>query len=554
MLQTAVVAVRDRARLQEIVAVLLRFGLDDLVGELGLKRHTPADSGGTEAGIATATRPERVRRALEQLGPTFVKIGQLLATRADLLGPEWTQELEKLHSHVTPVPWSEIGPQIEADLGAPIAQVFMAFEETPLASASIAQVYRAVLADGTPGGRAVVVKAQRPGLSARIEADLRLLTHLAGLLEDQWPALARYQPRVVARQLATAVRDEMDFTKEAQSCEAIAAHFAGQDDIVLPRIAWECTSTRLLVQDYLDGVEGAAVATTPGLDGAVLARRGARAFLQMALRDGLFHADPHPGNLLALAGNRVGFIDFGLVGRLSERRRGQLVVLLRAIVEGSAQGVTMVLLAWSSGAAHDLGRLEATVENFVARHGSQPLSLAQALQDFMGIARETSILLPPDLALLFKSFVTAEGMLRQLDATFDVVEVAAPIVREQLGARYSLRRLRRQREAVLADLYDLADEAPQTLRLLMYRLRQGRIGADIEIHHIGWLAGALERSATRLAIAVVTAAAILGLAPHLMAMSPVWFGVPVFPALGIVAVCVGIVLLLLSFRRRRAPD
>jgi ubiquinone biosynthesis protein len=417
----------------------------------------------------------------------------------------------------------------------------------------MAQVYRARLADGTPEGRDVVVKVQRPGLRARIEADLRLLSHLAALLEDNWPALAHYQPREVARQAAAAIRDELDFTREGHNGEAVAAHFAAQPEVVVPRIAWEWSSERLLVQDYLPGTQAGHVKDDPALDGPLLAQRGAHAFLQMVLRDGLFHGDPHPGNLVALPGNRVGFLDFGLIGRLSARRRDQVVDLLRALVEGQSDGLTMVLLEWS-GSNPDLARLDASVEKFVAQHGNQPLSITQALQDVMALARDSGIVLPADLALLFKAIITADGVLHLLDPDFDVARAAEPLVREHLQQRYSPKRLLRQRASVLAGLYDLATDAPQTLRLLMHRLRQGRVAADIEVRQLDRLSSTLERAATRLALAVVAGAFILGLAPRLMAMGPVWFGIPVFPALGLLATCASIAALVITLRRPSARE
>lgn len=367
MLQTAVVAVRDRARLQEIVGVLLRFGLADLVDTLGLARFAPrggmasSSPGPAAEHPLDASRPERLRMALEHLGPSFVKLGQILATRSDLLAPEWTAALQQLHSHAAPLPWETARPLIEQSLGLPVDQVFTHFDPVPLASASIAQVYRARLKaetarqEGSDANEAipgpdidVVVKVQRPGLRPQIEADLRLLEHLALLAQAQWPQLARLRPREVTRQLGQALREELDFTVEAHNGDAVAAHFANQDEIVVPRIHWALSGPRLLVQDYVAGVPASAVGTDPALDGLLLARRGARAFLQMVLRDGLFHADPHPGNLLALPGNRVGFIDFGMVGRLSPRRRRQVLGLMRALVEGQSRSLAGVLLDWAA--------------------------------------------------------------------------------------------------------------------------------------------------------------------------------------------------------------
>jgi ubiquinone biosynthesis protein len=551
MLQTAVVAVRDRARLQEIVGVLLRFGLADLVDTLGLARFAPRGSHGSRSDPEhplDASRPERLRMALEHLGPSFVKLGQIMATRSDLLSPEWTAALQQLHSNAAPLPWETAQPLIEQSLGLPVEQVFTHFDRVPLASASMAQVYRARLpvADGgdEDGGRQgeagaagteVVVKVQRPGLRPQIEADLRLLEHLALLAQEQWPQLSRYRPREVTRQLAQALREELDFTVEAHNGDAVARHFADQPEIVVPGIHWSLSGPRLLVQDFVAGVPASAVGHDPALDGPLLARRGAQAFLQMVLRDGLFHADPHPGNLLALPGNRVGFIDFGMVGRLSPQRRRQVLGLMRALVEGQGRSLSGVLLDWSAEsempgrAPPSAARIEAAVDRFVTRHGPG------ASNGRLVMSRALPVLL-------------------QLDPQFDVVDTATPLVKAQLLQRYSLRSLARQRRAAMAQWMDLADDAPHTLRLVMQRLRSGRLQADLDIRHIDRLSQALERAATRLALAVVAGAFILGLAPGLLTMGPRLWGIPLFAALGVAGAAASLAVLFITMRRQKALD
>jgi ubiquinone biosynthesis protein len=554
MLQTAVVAVRDRARLQEIVGVLLRFGLADLVDTLGLARFAPRGSHGSRSDPEhplDASRPERLRMALEHLGPSFVKLGQIMATRSDLLSPEWTAALQQLHSNAAPLPWETAQPLIEQSLGLPVEQVFTHFDRVPLASASMAQVYRARLpvADGgdEDGGRQgeagaagteVVVKVQRPGLRPQIEADLRLLEHLALLAQEQWPQLSRYRPREVTRQLAQALREELDFTVEAHNGDAVARHFADQPEIVVPGIHWSLSGPRLLVQDFVAGVPASAVGHDPALDGPLLARRGAQAFLQMVLRDGLFHADPHPGNLLALPGNRVGFIDFGMVGRLSPQRRRQVLGLMRALVEGQGRSLSGVLLDWSAEsempgrAPPSAARIEAAVDRCGTRHGP-------------GASNGR---------LVLKALITADQVLLQLDPQFDVVDTATPLVKAQLLQRYSLRSLARQRRAAMAQWMDLADDAPHTLRLVMQRLRSGRLQADLDIRHIDRLSQALERAATRLALAVVAGAFILGLAPGLLTMGPRLWGIPLFAALGVAGAAASLAVLFITMRRQKALD
>lgn len=550
MLQTAIVAVRDRQRLQEIVTVLLRHGLGDIAERLALRQWLPGGRDNTlHPAVEAATPPQRLRMALEQLGPTFVKLGQVLATRGDLLPPEWTRELERLHAGVTPVPWDEIASQIEEDLGAPVGSVFPGFVAEPIAAASMAQVYRATLPDGC----AVALKVRRPGLRRSIDADLRLLDQLVALASEHWPELGRYRPRDVMASLAAALREELDFTQEGRNTEAVATVVAQREDVLIPRIHWAWTSERLLVMDFVEGASpGDFVAMTAlGADGPVLARRGAEAFLQMVLKGGVFHADPHPGNLFALPGNHVAFIDFGMVGRLSPRRRQQLLTLIAAIVRGDADSLSAVMLDVSEGGTPDLPELSAASERFVARHAGGVHHLVEALDDFMAMVRDARLFLPSDLALLFKALATADGMLRRLDPAIDLAAVAEPMVRREMLARYSPEEIGRRGKAAAAQLYDVAEEVPQVLRLVLHHLKQGKVNAEIEVKHLDRVSGALERAATRLAIAIVTAAFILGLAPRLLTVGPAWQGMPVFALVGVVLAVVSLIVLLWSFRRRR---
>lgn len=556
MLHTAVVAVRDRARLQEIVGTLLRFGLADVVHSLGLSRwstwrSTEAEAQATHTALS---RAERVRLAIEALGPSFVKLGQILATRSDLLPREWTRTLETLHTQATPQPWSVMQPHIETQLGRPVHEAFARFDPEPIAAASIAQVYRAQLRRPDGSLREVAVKVQRPDIRAGLEADARLLRHVAALVEERFPQLERYRPGDVARQVGDALREELDFSIEGRSTEQVAQAFAGDPDIAIPGVVWALSTPELLVQDWLDGIPANRAAGDARFDGRLLAQRGAHAFLHMVLRDGLFHADPHPGNLFALPGNRVGFIDFGLVGHLSPHRRDQFLVLLRALVEGDADSLVMVLLEWTGDSRVSIGLMESAVERYIARRGSGPLRLGDSISEFMDLARESQIAMPPDMALLFKALVTADRVLLQLDPDFDVIRTAAPLVREQMRARYTPRRLLREQRAASRQMYEMAADVPKTLRLLMYRLKQGRLGVDMEVRHLHRLSTALERAATRLSLAVVAGAFILGIGPTLLASQVHLFGIPVFPVLGGLGAVISLAVLGLTMRRQRALD
>lgn len=548
VLETTFAAARDHKRIAEIAAVLVRFGVDDIAIRLGLGGLLPKRRGrALHADAESLSQPERLRLAIESLGPTFIKLGQILSTRADLLSPEWITELEKLQSDVAPEPWEAIRAQVEEDLGASPDTVFLSFAHTALAAGSIAQVHRATLHDGTD----VVVKVRRAGLRPLVEADLRLLSHAAGLVEAQWPEFARYRPREILNHLGAAMGEELDLAAEGRNCEAVAQNLEPMERIKVPRIFSEWSSERLLVQEYIDGIvpNDHAALNAAGLDGRELARTGTAAFLRMALVDGLFHADPHPGNLRALPGNRVAFIDFGMVGRLGARRREQLLMLVAAIVETSGERVAALLMEWSGAADIDLPRLEAACDTFVARHGVPPLRLGEAITDFMALAREHDLALPADLALLFKALITADGVMRSLDPDFDALAVAGPIVQEEMIRRYRPGALMGKGKSLALDFAGLAAEAPSLLRLLALRLRQGRIAAEVELKGLDRIGADIRWAATRIAVAIVTAAFALGLAPRLLDYGPALFGIPVTALLGIAVILGGVAWLLVPRRR-----
>ncbi len=546
MLKMMLVTARDRARLSEITAVLVRYGLQDIVRLLGLAQLVNRLSGRREE-YEKQSMPERLRQALEELGPTFVKLGQILATRTDLLDPMWTDELEKLHSNATTLPWEALAGRIHAELGDTPEHLFAEFYPEPIAAASMAQVYRARLHSGDD----VIIKVLRPGLEKTIRADLRLLTFLAESLEEQSETLARYHPRRVVLALATALNHELDLTQEAHNCELVAQNFADQPQVKIPKIYWQWTTPRLLVQEFLPGVtpESPQQLAAEGFDGPTLAREGAKAFMQMVLEHRLYHADPHPGNVMALVGNRVAFIDFGMVGRLSERRRNQLLLMLEALSRRQSDGIVNALIEWSGDEAIDVTRFELAAQNFLDKQGSAPMQLGKALVDLLAMVREFQLSLPSDLTLLFKALITADGVLHRLDPQFDIVATLRPMLTRVLLRRYRPFASRRRMLALGVQALDAGEELPQTLRLLLRRLKQGKLRATLEINNMSHLSRALERSAVTLAIAVVTAAIALGITPWLMASSWRIWGIAVFPLLGLLSCGAGVFLLALRLRR-----
>ncbi|MBP9535173.1 MAG: 2-polyprenylphenol 6-hydroxylase [Pseudoxanthomonas sp.] len=508
--------VRDLGRLQEIAGVLIRYGFGDMVRRIGmsaaLERTGRMLHWDDPEAMAHMAPPERVRCALQDLGPTFVKLGQVMATRVDLLTPEWTTELGKLQNAVPALPFAQVRPQLVEDLGADPEAVFERLEETPLAAASLAQTHRAWLADGS----AVVLKVRRPGIRDTVEADLRLMARLAEIVEERAPDLRRYHPAEVVQQFSASLRRELDFAAEGRNAERIAANFAGHDEVVVPRVYWEWTSERLNVQECLQGIAGTDLAAVDaaGLDRAQLAATGADIVLKMVLEDGFFHADPHPGNIFYLPDGRIGVIDFGMVGRVSEQRRFQIVQLLHGLVERESAPVADVLMEWGEGGGEvDEARLQADVGAFVDQYRGVPLKdlhMGLMLTDVTTILRDNGLSLPPDLALMIKAFLTLEGMGRQLDPDFDMAGAARPFLQRVVLQRYSPRTLLKRGRRTALDAMELVGDLPRELRRLLRTARRGRLHMQVEVTSLKAFGEQVDRAANRLTMGVITAALVVG--------------------------------------------
>jgi ubiquinone biosynthesis protein len=546
MLRGLAETARDLGRIQEIGAVLLRYGFGDLVRRLGIVLHWKE-----AAQSAPLNAPESARRALQDLGPTFVKLGQILATRIDLFPPEWIAELEKLQDRAPASPYPEVRAQLSDDLGGPPETVFAAFDAQPIAAGSIAQVHRGRLADGTD----VAVKVRRPGIVPVVEADLRLLARLAEMLEARFPELARFRPREVVRQFAGTLRRELDLATECRNAERVAASFRDRPEIVVPKVYWDWTSERVNVQQYIDGTpsrDPEALAAA-GLDRAVLAHRGAQAMLKMVLEDGFFHADPHPGNVFYLPGNRVAFIDFGMAGHLSERRRDELVRLLGGLVGRDAEGVVDILLEWAGAAQVESEKLAADVDAFIDRYHGLPLQelrMGAMLADMTTLLREHRLALPPDLALVLKACVTLETYGRELDPQFDMVGEAAPFLEAATLERFGPARLARRGWRAGRILLDTLADLPRELRELVRSARNGRLQVHVDLTSLYRFGQQLDGAANRLAIGIVTAAFIVGSAIVMTVEGgPTLLGLPLFGLLGFLGAAVAGAWLLISILR-----
>ncbi len=550
-------SMQELGRLHDIAAALVRYGFGDMVRRLRLagilEKAGKLVHSDSVAELARLDTPQRIRRVLEELGPTFVKLGQILATRVDLFPPEWIAEFEKLQDEVPPVPFGDIRAQLEKDLPAPIEDVFTWLDPEPLAAGSIAQVHRAHL----PEGDEVVVKVRRPGIRQVIEADLRLMKRLAGILERDFPEFRQFHPQDVLRQFTLSLRRELDLRVECRNAERIAHSLADDKNIVIPKIYWQWTSERVNVQEFIDGIPGRDLKSVDaaGLDRKVLARVGADAMLKMIFIDGFFHADPHPGNVFYLPGNRVAFIDFGMVGRISQLRRQQLVELLHGIASRDVEQASEVLLDWAVGEDVDRDQLIVEFDAFIDHYRGaslKQLRFSDMVRDFTMLLRDHHLALPADLALLTKAFVSLEGMGRELDPDFQIMAYVEPFVRRILLMRYAPDALARSGWQMLLRTASILSDLPQDLRQLMRELRKGHVRLHAEIEDMRHLGERIDRAASRMAMSLVIAALIVGSSIVMTVTGgPTVMGLPLFGLMGFIGAVIGGVWLLFSIWSER---
>lgn len=555
MLWETLTAARDLGRLHDISSVLVRFGFGDMVRRLGmgqaLEKAGRALHWKQAEELAQLEPPQRIRRALEELGPTFVKLGQMLATRPDLLPPDLIEELEKLQDAVPPIPFEELRPQLEEDLSGSPESVFAEFDTEPLAAASMAQVHRARLKDG----QRVIVKIRRPGSRKTVEADLRLLARTAEIAELESPELRRYRPKEVVRQFTRSLHRELDLANEGRNAERMAENFKEDPDIHIPRVWWEWTSERINVQEEIQGIRGRDLDAVDraGMDRKLLAKRGAGAVLKMILIDGFFHADPHPGNVFYLPGERVAFIDFGMVGRLSRERREQVVDLMSSFAGGGSDKAVEVLLDWAGNADVNEEALATDVAALIDQYSGvdlKKLDLASMFNGINSLLRDYQVNLPPDLTLLMKAFITLQGMGSQLDPEFDLAAAVEPYVRQAMLRRYAPDRFARRGLQGLSTVAELAASLPRDLQRLTRAARKGGFRVGVDVHHLERFSERLDRSASRLTMGIVTAALIIGSSiVTTVEGGPTLLGMPVLGLLGFLGAGAGGVWLLFSIWR-----
>jgi len=496
---------RNANRLREIATILSKYSLADWLSRLDLEFVRGLFKRPEGPALTQLTHETRIRLALTELGTTFIKLGQMLSTRADLVGPVLAQELSLLQASAPADPPAAVHALIEAELGRPCAELFAEFDEQPLASASIGQVHRATLKDG----HAVVVKVRHQGIEARVTNDLEILLTLAEVAEKNLEEVAQYRPRETAAQFQRMLLRELDFGREERNLQQFASNFAGSNLVHFPRTFPELSTSRVLTMEYLAGtpLADAAGLQAQGRDLDDVARRGAAIFLEMIFRDGFYHADPHPGNVLVLANGAIGVLDCGMVGRLDEQLREDIEELLMSVVQGDAEQLTgLITRIGSVPPALDQAGLSADVADFVSYYANRPmhkLDLGRALTDMVDIIRRYRILLPPPFALLIKVLVMLEGTSRQLSPQFEMIELFQPYRKKVLWRKLSPRRRLDKLRRLVREWEHLGRALPRTLLDLLQQAQTGRLEVHLEHKR-------LEPAINRLVFGMMTSALFLG--------------------------------------------
>lgn len=530
--------IRSLRRYRQIVRVLFKYGFDHALELMGLTQFVTRWRKlvrRPEPELALLSSAERMRLALEELGPTFVKLGQILSTRPDVIPRNFILEFSKLQDHVPSFPFEAALDQIRAELKREPEECFSFIDPEPLAAASIAQVHRARLLSGED----VVIKVRRPGVVEFVETDIDAIMGLASLAERHLPQSEIYDPVGLVKEFARTIRREMDFAREGHTIEKFAENFAGDATLHFPRVHWGQTARGVLTMEFIGGIKvsDSAALDAAGLDRRLIARRGADAFLKMVLTHGFFHGDPHPGNVLILPDNVICLLDYGMVGRLDAQLKGYLTDILLAIVQRDVDEVISLLLySGEITDTLDTRALRRDLSAFIDSYYEIPLheiEVGRMLLEFLEIITTYRIKFQPDLMLLSKALVAIEGMGRELDPDFDMVEHLRPFMKKAVKDRVSPRQLMREMSSHLLSYVTLARNLPRDLKEFLNRINRNKFKIDLEHRGLDRALRDFDKSINRLSSSLIIAALIVGSSIVMQTdKGPKIFEFPVFAFLG----------------------
>ena len=532
---------RNFKRFREILHVLLKYGFEDILDRIKVKssiRHDRKFLLRKKGRVFLhKSRAERVRLALEELGPTFIKLGQMLSTRYDLFSCDTIDELRKLQDKIHPFPAEKARSILEQEFERHLETFLTEFDGAPIAAASIAQVHRAVACDG----RELALKIQRPGIETMIRNDMDILLGLAHLLLKHIPESEFYDPVGIVEEFRRWIGQELDFYQEGRNTDRFRRNFGKDRTVRVPVVHWDLTTSKVLALEFIRGIpvgETAAI-DEAGLNRKILAKNGMKIALRAAFEFGFFHGDPHPGNFLVLQNNVLALLDFGLVGRLDDTLGGLMGRMLSGILDKDADRILRVLSQVGSiGEDVDVAALKTDLRDFVDQYYGAPLyqlKLDRLIREMLNLFSRHRIRLTRELYLMGKALMEVEGIARNLDPKVDIMSLAEPYIRSAMKIRMNGKRLTRDLGAAIEDYTEFIGTLPDTMRNILQKLRRGELGVNIHHQGLDRLIRELDKSTNRLSFSLIIAAIIVASSLIIQInRGPTFFGLSAFGLTGYV--------------------
>jgi ubiquinone biosynthesis protein len=531
---------RHLKRFRAIVGIMIKFGFEDFISLLKINRYMKIGQKifGTKRSreISKLTRPVRARMALEELGPTFIKLGQILSTRADLVPTEYIIELSKLQDDVPTFPFEDAKAIIESETGKRIEDIFESIDEKPLAAASISQVHKAVLKNG----KKVVIKVKKPGIERQAEVDLEIIYQIANLAEKRIEEFQLLKPTRIVEEFSRTLKKEMNFTFEASNIKQFEIQYKDSSYIIIPKIIDEYSTEKILMLEYIDGIKASETERlrSEGYDTKLVAKRGTEFVIQQIFVHGYFHADPHPGNIFILPGNKICFLDYGMVGRISDREIDDFSQLLVSLAEKNVKKVAEASLNLTIGIESiDRGEFERDIAELIDRYiylSISKVNISLLIYDLIDTLTRHNRSLKHHLYLMMKALSSMDDLAKQLYPDFDIIEYTQPYVAENIKNRYNAKRIGDEFVDYSRDLLSLMKDLPNEVHSILKQLREGRITLDFRHKGLEDLMNTQNRVSKRMSFSILLASIIIGSSLILLAkVPPYWHDVSILGILGI---------------------
>ncbi|MGD8723722.1 MAG: AarF/UbiB family protein [Desulfobacterales bacterium] len=546
-------------RYRQILAILFKYGFGDLLDRLSIDQYIGA---GLQAihrkraeRVEKLTRPQRLRMAFEELGPTYIKLGQILSSRPDLVPVDLLEELARLQDEVPPFPFEDVRSVIESEFDVPAQELFSQLDEQPLASASIGQVHKA----RTKDGEWVAVKFQRPDIQKIIEVDLEIMLHLATLAERHIKEFEIHRPVKIVEEFARTLEKEIDYRIEATNMERIARQFLDRPHVYIPAVFRAYTTSRVLTTELIEGIKISKIQLIKeaGLDPKVIADRVVGLVLRQAFDYGFFHADPHPGNIFVLADNVICLVDYGMMGIVDRTTREAFVDLIDSVVHQQEAKTAQALLDLTDWDIEpDIRALEREVADFMGRHFYKPLKdmeVGKLLQDLLHLTMQFRLRIPPDIFLMIKALSSVEGVGRALDPDFELITHARPFIQQVKLERFGPKRISADVIDTMSRLLLFLQQFPKDLMDLTGMIRKQRLSLQLEHKGLESMLATQDQTSNRMSFAIIIAALIIGSALIVISeIPPLVYGISLIGIIGyLVAAVMGIWLLVAIIKKGR---